>query len=146
MKTTNEFLKSLNIEVSNLSSVSGTKKENIYKKDIFADCLTDREKKTKRRNLRNLLDNWISAILRTTDKTKLQKLCTDFDKYYKAVYNINDYSLLSICSNNTEDIKKTNIQKMLDIVKANIKTKEVKKTISKKEVKKEENVKEEVNK
>lgn len=138
MATNNDLLKNLGIELSSLNSVSGMKKENIYKKDIFADCLTDREKKSKRRQLRNLLDSWISVILRTTDKTKLKKLCTDFDKYYKAVYNINDYSILSVCSNNTEDIKKTNINKMLDIVKSNILEKSEKK-ITKTKTEKTEN-------
>lgn len=117
---TNDLLKKFGIELSSLNSVSGMKKENIYKKDIFADCFTDKEKKTMRRKLRNLLDNFVSSILRCKDTTQLKKLCVEFNKFYLGFYNVNDYSLLSICSNNTDEVKKENLQKMLDIVKANI--------------------------
>lgn len=146
----NNILKQFSIELTSLNSVAGMKKENIYKKDIFADCFTDREKKTMRRKLRNLLDNFVSSILRCKDTTQLKKLCVEFNKFYLGVYNVNDYSLLSICSNNTDEVKKANLQKMLDIVKANIQgetkkaTKKTTKKVAKTET--ETNVKEEITK
>lgn len=118
MKNLDKILANVNVE--SLKTSSGMKKENIYKKDIFADCITDIDKKTTRRKLRNILDNFVKTILTCTDKTKLQKYCIEFDKYYKSVYNINDYSLASICSNNTEETKKANLQKFLNIVSNNV--------------------------
>lgn len=125
MKNLDKILASVNVE--SLKTSSGMKKENIYKKDIFADCITDIDKKTTRRKLRNILDNFVKTILICTDKTKLQKYCFEFDKYYKSVYNINDYSLASICSNNTNEIKKANLQKFLTIVSNNVSEKKTKK-------------------
>lgn len=110
------ILKDLKLDVTLLSSNSGLKSENIYKKDIFADCITDREKKTTRRKIRNLLDNYVKAILQCKDPVKLQKLCADFNKFYFAIYSNNDYSLQSIASNNTDENKKENLQKFLQIV------------------------------
>lgn len=122
-----------NVDKSLLVSNQGSKKENIYKKDIFADCITDRDKKTVRRKLRNILDNYVKSILICKDAAKLKKLCLDFDKYYKGVYNINDYSLQSIASNNIDATKKENLIKFLGIVSKNVSAKkETKKPASKK--------------
>lgn len=124
------------VDKSLLVSNQGSKKENIYKKDIFADCITDRDKKTVRRKLRNILDNYVKSILLCKDAAKLKKLCLDFDKYYKGVYNINDYSLQSIASNNIDASKKENLIKFLGIVSKNIL---VKKETNKKPAAKKEN-------
>lgn len=118
MRNLDKILSFVNVEA--LKTSSGMKRENIYKKDIFADCITDTDKKTTRRKLRNVLDNFVKTILTCTDKMKLKKYCIEFDKYYKAVYNLNDYSLQSICSNNTDEIKKANLQKFLQIVSSNV--------------------------
>lgn len=124
------------VDKSLLVSSQGSKKENIYKKDIFADCITDRDKKTVRRKLRNILDNYVKSILLCKDAAKLKKLCLDFDKYYKGVYNINDYSLQSIASNNIDANKKENLIKFLGIVSKNV---SVKKETNKKLAAKKEN-------
>lgn len=132
MRNLDKVLSFVNVEA--LKSSVGMKKENIYKKDIFADCITDFDKKTTRRKLRNILDNFVKTILTCTDKNKLQKYCIEFDKYYRAVYNVNDYSLQSICSNNTDEIKKANLQKFLQIVSNNISEKKTTKKNTTKKV------------
>lgn len=127
------------VDKSLLVSNQGSKKENIYKKDIFADCITDRDKKTVRRKLRNILDNYVKSILTCKDSAKLKKLCIDFNTYYKGVYNINDYSLQSIASNNIDESKKENLQKFLQIIQKNISvSSSTKKPTTKKQLKKEE--------
>lgn len=123
-----------NVDKSLLVSNQGSKKENIYKKDIFADCITDRDKKTIRRKLRNILDNYVKSILICKDSAKLKKLCLDFDKYYKGVYNINDYSLQSIASNNIDESKKENLIKFLGIVSKNVSVKKETKKLAAKKV------------
>ncbi|MEG1415881.1 MAG: hypothetical protein RSC49_04670 [Clostridium sp.] len=116
-----------NLDKSLLVSNSGQRKENIYKKDIFADCITDRDKKTRRRKLRNILESFISSFILTKEEAKLKKLSLSFDAYYKATYVTNDYSLESLISANTDAAKKDNLSKMLEIAKKNLSTNEKKK-------------------
>lgn len=111
-------LKSLNKNL--LVSVSGMSKETVYRNEIFKDCITDRDKKTIRRKLRNILDNFASSFIRyyeINDKNKINALKKEFDYYYKSVYRINDYSINSLISNNTDINKKSIIDKMLQIIK-----------------------------
>lgn len=101
-------------------TVSGMNKETVYKNEVFANCLTDRDKKTIRRKLRNILDNFISSFLKYAEikeSAKLKALKLEFDKYYKSVYRLNDYSLNSLISNNTDLKKRESVEKMLLIIK-----------------------------
>lgn len=126
------------VDKSLLVSNQGSKKENIYKRDIFADCITDRDKKTVRRKLRNILDNYVKSILTCKDSAKLKKLCIDFNTYYKGVYNVNDFSLQSIASNNVDESKKENLIKFLQIVQKNVSSSAASKKLTTKSIKKEE--------
>ena len=121
MSTTNFNEILANLDKSLLVSNSGQRKENIYKKDIFADCISDRDKKTRRRKLRNIIDSFLSSFLTTKEVSKLEKLATSFDSYYRSTYTLNDYSLESIVSSNTDAVKKDNLLKMLDICKKHLK-------------------------
>jgi len=118
----NEFLMSF-IDKSLFVSNSGQKKETIYKSSLFEKCLTDKDKKSLRRKLRNTMDSFItsfSAYAEQKNTIKLESLYTAFDTYYKNVYQLNDYSLNSLMSNNTDTQKKEGLQKMLSII-SNIK-------------------------
>ena len=139
MNTINDIF--ANLETSLLKSNAGIAKESIYKKEIFENCLSDKSKKQVRSKIRKFIDNFLESILLCKDSEKLKKLCLEFDKFYKSVYIINDYSLASIVSNNTNETKKINLQKMLNIVKTNVsETKPKKVTIKKKTTKKENEV------
>ena len=127
MSTTNFNEIIANLDKSLLVSNSGQRKENIYKKDIFSDCITDRDKKTRRRKLRNILESFISSFILTKEEAKLKKLALSFDAYYKATYITNDYSLESLISANTDVAKKENLSKMLEIAKKNLLKEEKKK-------------------
>lgn len=97
------------------------KKENLYKSSIYADCLTDKDKKSVRRKIRNLLDNFIGSIIRSEqNKTVCKNHCKQFKLFYEQVYRINDFSVESLISNNTDELKE-NLKKMLEIVKKNLK-------------------------
>lgn len=101
---------------------SGLKKENLYNSSIYADCLTDKDKKSVRRKIRNLLDNFIGSIIRSEkNKSICENHCKQFKLFYEQVYRINDFSVESLVSNNTEELKKENLKKMLEIVKKNLK-------------------------
>lgn len=89
------------------SLVSGTKSsKTIYKKEIFADCKTDKEKKHLRLKLRRHLQKFIASYVtyrqqKATDK--LDQLKKDWLTYAKEVYeNIN----IIIDGNASEDLQK----------------------------------------
>lgn len=76
------------IGASNL--VKGTKSsKTIYKKEIFADCKTDKEKKHLRIKLRRQLKAYISSAFtyqQTKATDKLKALQKDWKEYSKQVY------------------------------------------------------------
>ena len=110
------------LDTTGLHTSSGLKKENLYNSSIYADCLTDKDKKSVRRKIRNLLDNFIGSIIRSEkNKTICENHCKQFKLFYEQVYRINDFSVESLISNNTEELKKENLKKMLEIVKKNLK-------------------------
>lgn len=110
------------LDTTGLHTNSGLNKENLYNSSIYADCLTDRDKKSVRRKIRNLLDNFIGSIIRSEkNKTICENHCKQFKLFYEQVYRINDFSVESLVSNNTDELKKENLKKMLEIVKKNLK-------------------------
>lgn len=110
------------LDTTGLHTNSGLKKENLYNSSIYAECLTDKDKKSVRRKIRNLLDNFIGSIIRSEkNKTICENHCKQFKLFYEQVYRINDFSVESLVSNNTDELKKENLKKMLEIVKKNLK-------------------------
>ena len=93
-----------------LKTNKGGAKENIYKKDIF-DGVDN--KKSLRTKLRKLMFNYCNSILNITETEKAKNLAKDFDKFYSSVYRINDFSLSSVSSANTEESKKEILSKGL---------------------------------
>ena len=93
-----------------LKTNKGGSKENIYKKDIF-DGVDN--KKSLRTKLRKLMFNYCSSILNITETEKAKNLAKDFANFYSSVYRINDFSLSSVSSANTEESKKEILSKGL---------------------------------
>lgn len=106
------------LETLDTTGLHTIKKENLYNSSIYADCLTDKDKKSVRRKIRNLLDHFIGSIIRSE---KNETICKQFKLFYEQVYRINDFSVESLVSNNTDELKKENLKKMLEIVKKNLK-------------------------
>ena len=93
-----------------LKTNKGGSKENIYKKDIF-DGVDN--KKSLRTKLRKLMFNYCNSILNITETEKAKNLAKDFAKFYSSVYRVNDFSLSSVSSANTEESKKEILTKGL---------------------------------
>ena len=94
-----------------LKSAKGGNKESIYKNEIFADV---ENKKSLRTKLRKLVYNYCSSIVAITDDKKEKALAKDFANFYASVYKVNDFSLASICSANTEETKKEVLKKGIE--------------------------------
>lgn len=93
-----------------LKTNKGGSKENIYKKDIF-DGVDN--KKSLRTKLRKLMFNYCTSILNITETEKAKNLAKDFANFYSSVYRVNDFSLSSVSSANTEESKKEILTKGL---------------------------------
>ena len=93
-----------------LKTNKGGAKENIYKKDIFDGV---ENKKSLRTKLRKLMFNYCNSILNITETEKAKNLAKDFANFYSSVYRINDFSLSSVSSANTEESKKEILSKGL---------------------------------
>ena len=93
-----------------LKTNKGGAKENIYKKDIFEGV---DNKKSLRTKLRKLMFNYCNSILNITETEKAKNLAKDFAKFYSSVYRVNDFSLSSVSSANTEESKKEILSKGL---------------------------------
>ena len=93
-----------------LKTNKGGAKENIYKKDIFNGV---DNKKSLRTKLRKLMFNYCNSILNITETEKAKNLAKDFANFYASVYRVNDFSLSSVSSANTEESKKEILTKGL---------------------------------
>ena len=94
-----------------LKSAKGGNKESIYKNEIFADA---ENKKSLRTKLRKLVYNYCASIVAITDDKKAKALAKDFQNFYTSVYKVNDFSLSSICSANTEESKKETLKQGIE--------------------------------
>lgn len=98
-----------------LQTSLGTKKASIYKVDIFDGC-TDKEKKSLRKKLRNMLFSCATSLVAEKDNKK-QELVKAFNAFYKDCYANNDYSLQSVCNENLKAEKKEILEKALSLCK-----------------------------
>lgn len=63
-------------------------RKSIYKKELFSDCVTDKEKKSLRIKLRRKKDNFIACYLANKkNETKLKELFSAWKQYAEKVYN-----------------------------------------------------------
>lgn len=99
-----------------LQTSLGTKKASIYKVEIFDNC-NDKEKKSLRKKLRNMLFSCASSLINEKDKEKQKSLIKAFNDFYKSCYVINDYSLSSVCNENLKQEKKEILENALNICK-----------------------------
>lgn len=99
-----------------LQTALGTKKASIYKNEIFDDC-TDKEKKSLRKKLRNMLFSCATSLVNEKNAEKKNALIKAFNEFYKDCYANNDYSLQSVCNENLKAEKKEILQNALDMCK-----------------------------
>lgn len=97
-----------------LQTSLGTKKTSIYKVDIFDGC-TDKEKKSLRKKLRNMLFSCATSLVNEKDAKKKNELVNAFNAFYKDCYVNNDYSLQSVCNENLKAEKKEILENALNL-------------------------------
>lgn len=90
--------------------------ESIYKKEIFDNI---ENKKNFRAKLRKIAENFAKTIIAENNENELKSLIKDFKEFYSSFYLVNDYSVSSICSNNTDTQTKENYKKMFEKITAN---------------------------
>ena len=124
MSNINDILDKSKKNTSGLLNTNlGTKKESIYKESIF-NGLSDKQKKSARKKIRNYVHAIFESIItkNTEKKTKeLNDLINSFVEFYTETYRINDYSFSSIASENTKN--KDIINNALTIIKKQLKIK-----------------------
>lgn len=98
---------------------SAGRNESIYKKEVYNDIPKEKHKNL-RTKLRKITENFAKTIVAEKDKNKLQSLIKDFTEYYISIYLVNDFTVNSICSNNTETETKELYLRMFDKINANI--------------------------
>lgn len=112
-----DILVNLQKETQGLLKTSlGTKRKSIYKSEIFLE-ITEKEKKSLRKKLRNTLFSLCSSLIDEKDETKKNKLIKSFNDFYKQVYITNDYTLQSVCNENLKSEKKEILQTALNSCK-----------------------------
>ena len=63
-------------------------RKSIYKKELFSECVTDKEKKTLRIKLRRKKDTFIACYLANKkNEAKLKELFSTWKQYAEKVYN-----------------------------------------------------------
>lgn len=105
-----------------LKTSLGTKKTSIYKDEIFSDC-NEKEKKSLRKKLRNMLFSCATSLLNEKNKENQKALIKAFNDFYKECYLINDYSLNSVCNENLKTEKKEILSNALNLCKKEIESK-----------------------
>ena len=120
----NEILSKSRKQIESLLVTNkGTKKESIYKESIFEE-LSDKEKKSTRKKIRNYVHSIFESIInaeKENNKKDVSKLAKSFADFYCETYKVNDYSFASIASENTKD--KETINNALAIIKKELKIK-----------------------
>lgn len=105
-----------------LKTSLGTKKTSIYKDEIFTDC-NEKEKKSLRKKLRNMLFSCATSLLNEKNKENQKALIKAFNDFYKECYLINDYSLNSVCNENLKTEKKEILSNALNLCKKELESK-----------------------
>lgn len=106
MATLNEIFSKLNVNVE-INSI-----REIYKKELFAG-LNENDLKKARRKIRKIAFAFANEVV----LSKTEKSINEFIDFYKQVYAVNDYSLASICSENTRNEKRDTYANCLQICK-----------------------------
>lgn len=106
MATLNEIFSKLNVNVNVNSN------REIYKKELFTG-LNENDLKKARRKIRKIAFAFANDVV----LSKTEKSINQFIEFYQQVYAINDYSLASVCSENTRNEKRETYANCLQICK-----------------------------
>lgn len=121
---TDEQILNLNLDDLNLTDFNKlvqSKKETLKTSNRINMYKIEVDKKL-RKKLRNQRDKFKSNIIyyfNNKNKKDLKEEIKSFNKFYKETYSLNDYSLLSVASNNSDKQTKVELLIMLKIIKDN---------------------------
>ena len=65
------------------------------------------------------MENFAKSIIKEKNKDSLNSLIKDFQEFYTSFYLLNDYTVSSICSNNTDENTKELYKKMFEKIATN---------------------------
>ena len=92
--------------------------QKMYKFELSKlDAKQQKRERTKLRNKRNKFANNVILHFQKKNESELRKEIDLFKEFYKANYILNDYSLISLSSNNRDEDTKILLNSFLDIVK-----------------------------
>lgn len=106
MATLNEIFSKLNVSVE----INSTRE--IYKKNLFTG-LNENGLKKARRKIRKIAFAFAQDVV----LSKTEKSIKQFIDFYQQIYAVNDYSLASVCSENTRQEKRDTYFNCLQICK-----------------------------
>ena len=106
MATINEIFSKLNVNVE----INSTRE--IYKKNLFAG-LNENDLKKARRKIRKIAFAFANDVV----LLKTEKAINQFIDFYQQIYAVNDYSLASVCSENTRQEKRDTYINCLQLCK-----------------------------
>lgn len=106
MATINEIFSKLNVNVE----INSTRE--IYKKNLFAG-LNENDLKKARRKIRKIAFAFANDVV----LSKTEKSINQFIDFYQQIYAVNNYSLASVCSENTRNEKRETYANCLQICK-----------------------------
>ena len=106
MATINEIFSKLNVNVE----INSTRE--IYKKNLFAG-LNENDLKKARRKIRKIAFAFANDVV----LSKTEKSINQFIDFYQQTYAVNNYSLASVCSENTRNEKRETYANCLQICK-----------------------------
>lgn len=104
---------------SKIEEKKSSSKDLLYKFQLD-NSLTDKEKKSLRTKLRNKRQNFEKDIIlyySKNDNAGLKETLKNFLSFYKETYILNDFSLYSLISNNTDTEKMKRTEETLNIIK-----------------------------
>ena len=106
MATINEIFSKLNVNVE----INSTRE--IYKKSLFAG-FNENDLKKARRKIRKIAFAFANDVV----LSKTEKSINQFIDFYQQIYAVNNYSLASVCSENTRNEKRETYANCLQICK-----------------------------
>ena len=114
MKSFNDIFNAFKDDIKGNLNTSLGVSQSVYKDEIFTD-MTESEKKRTRTKIRKSIISLFETLTTCTDETKIKNLVNSFLAFYAETYKVNDFSVSSICNDNSKH--KELFEKGLNVVK-----------------------------
>lgn len=105
-------IENLNVLFENLKKEHKT--ENLSKKKF--SLYREKQTSSSRKSIRKKRDILIYDIINAKNHIERLEIIKEFDEFYKRTYSLNDYSVLSLCSENTDKETKKMLKSVLELI------------------------------